>query len=87
MNTTTRVWNLSAAPHDRGALTTRQIMYLVILALMPATILGAWAHGVYSLLVILVSAFAGREHILEAYKQAVENKYHFFSYGDAMFIC
>ena len=55
MNTTTRVWNLSAAPHDRGALTTRQIMYLVILALMPATILGAWAHGVYSLLVILVS--------------------------------
>ena len=57
MNTTTRVWNLSAAPHDRGALTTRQIMYLVILALMPATILGAWAHGVYSLLVILVSVW------------------------------
>jgi S-adenosylmethionine:tRNA ribosyltransferase-isomerase len=35
---------------------------------------------------MLVSAFAGRENILNAYQKAVENKYRFFSYGDAMFI-
>lgn len=37
-------------------------------------------------LVMLVSAFAGREHILAAYKQAVEQRYRFFSFGDAMCI-
>jgi len=35
---------------------------------------------------MLVSAFAGREHILNAYKIAVEKRYRFFSYGDAMLI-
>ena len=35
---------------------------------------------------MLVSALAGREHILNAYQQAVERKYRFFSFGDAMFI-
>jgi len=35
---------------------------------------------------MLVSAFAGREHTLEAYRYAVEQQYRFFSYGDAMFI-
>ena len=35
---------------------------------------------------MLVSAFAGRENILNAYKIAVENRYRFFSYGDAMLI-
>ena len=43
-------------------------------------------HTPESTLIMLVSAFAGREHILEAYKQAVENRYRFFSYGDCMFI-
>lgn len=43
-------------------------------------------HLPESTLVMLVSAFAGREHILSAYKQAVEEKYRFFSFGDAMFI-
>ena len=43
-------------------------------------------HTPESTLIMLVSAFAGREHILSAYKQAVENKYRFFSYGDAMLI-
>lgn len=37
-------------------------------------------------LLLLVSAFAGRENILEAYKEAVEQRYRFYSYGDAMFI-
>jgi S-adenosylmethionine:tRNA ribosyltransferase-isomerase len=35
---------------------------------------------------MLVSAFAGRDNTLNAYQQAVEEKYRFFSYGDAMFI-
>lgn len=43
-------------------------------------------HTPESTLIMLVSAFAGRENILNAYKTAVENKYRFFSYGDAMFI-
>ncbi len=43
-------------------------------------------HTPESTLIMLVSAFAGRENILNAYKSAVENKYKFFSYGDCMFI-
>ena len=43
-------------------------------------------HLPESTLVMLVSALAGREHILNAYQQAVERKYRFFSFGDAMFI-
>ena len=43
-------------------------------------------HTPESTLIMLVSAFAGRENILNAYKTAVENKYRFFSYGDCMFI-
>lgn len=43
-------------------------------------------HTPESTLLMLVSAFAGREHILSAYKEAVKQKYKFFSYGDAMLI-
>ena len=43
-------------------------------------------HLPKSTLIMLVSAFAGREFILKAYKEAVENRYRFFSFGDAMFI-
>lgn len=43
-------------------------------------------HLPESTLVMLVSALAGREHVLNAYKIAVEEKYRFFSFGDAMFI-
>lgn len=43
-------------------------------------------HTPESTLLVLVSAFAGREHILNAYKHAVEERYHFFSYGDATFL-
>jgi S-adenosylmethionine:tRNA ribosyltransferase-isomerase len=35
---------------------------------------------------MLVSAFAGRENILNAYRTAIDKKYRLFSYGDAMFI-
>ncbi|HEY4531652.1 MAG TPA: tRNA preQ1(34) S-adenosylmethionine ribosyltransferase-isomerase QueA [Kurthia sp.] len=43
-------------------------------------------HLPKSSLVMMISALAGREHVLNAYKTAVENKYRFFSFGDAMFI-
>ena len=43
-------------------------------------------HLPQSSLLMLVSAFAGREHILAAYRHAVEHKYRFFSYGDCMFL-
>ncbi|WP_422465590.1 tRNA preQ1(34) S-adenosylmethionine ribosyltransferase-isomerase QueA [Endozoicomonas sp. ALC013] len=43
-------------------------------------------HLPQSTLLMLVSAFAGRENVLAAYKEAVEQKYRFFSYGDAMLL-
>ncbi len=43
-------------------------------------------HLPESTLLMLISAFAGRERVLEAYKEAVEEKYRFFSFGDAMLI-
>lgn len=43
-------------------------------------------HLPKSTLVMLVSALAGKEHILNAYKEAIEKEYRFFSFGDSMFI-
>lgn len=43
-------------------------------------------HLPQSTLIMLISALAGRENVLKAYKEAVEKKYRFFSFGDAMFI-
>ena len=43
-------------------------------------------HLPESTLIMLVSAFAGREHVLAAYEEAVKERYRFFSFGDAMFI-
>jgi S-adenosylmethionine:tRNA ribosyltransferase-isomerase len=43
-------------------------------------------HLPQSSLLMLVSAFAGREHTLAAYRHAVEHRYRFFSYGDCMFL-
>lgn len=43
-------------------------------------------HLPESTLIMLVSALAGREHILNAYNEAVKQRYRFFSFGDAMFI-
>ena len=43
-------------------------------------------HTPESTLLMLVSALAGKDHILASYRHAVEEKYRFFSYGDAMFI-
>ena len=43
-------------------------------------------HLPKSTLIMLVSALAGRENILHAYQNAIENHYRFFSFGDSMFI-
>ncbi len=43
-------------------------------------------HLPQSSLLMLVSAFAGRELVLAAYRHAVDEKYRFFSYGDCMII-
>ena len=43
-------------------------------------------HLPESTLVMLVSAFAGKEKIMNAYAEAVKNRYRFFSFGDAMMI-
>jgi len=43
-------------------------------------------HLPRSTLLMLVAAFAGREKVLHAYKEAIKNSYRFYSYGDAMFI-
>lgn len=44
-------------------------------------------HLPESTLLMLVSAFAGKDHIFAAYREAVAQRYRFFSFGDAMFIC
>ena len=43
-------------------------------------------HLPKSTLLMLISAFAGREFILKAYAEAIKERYRFFSFGDAMFI-
>jgi S-adenosylmethionine:tRNA ribosyltransferase-isomerase len=43
-------------------------------------------HLPQSSLLILVSAFAGRDLVLRAYRHAVEKRYRFFSYGDCMLV-
>jgi len=43
-------------------------------------------HLPRSTLLMLVSAFAGKDKVLSAYRQAVDKKYRFFSFGDAMLI-
>ncbi|MGL4900184.1 MAG: S-adenosylmethionine:tRNA ribosyltransferase-isomerase, partial [Shewanella sp.] len=43
-------------------------------------------HLPESTLIMLVSAFAGFDHVMAAYQHAISHKYRFFSYGDAMFV-
>ena len=48
-------YNVSSSPHVRSPLSTGQVMYDVILALMPATLFGIWHFGSHALFVILMS--------------------------------
>jgi S-adenosylmethionine:tRNA ribosyltransferase-isomerase len=43
-------------------------------------------HLPKSTLIVLVSSFAGREHVMDAYKHAIDHGYRFYSFGDAMLI-
>ena len=43
-------------------------------------------HLPESTLIMLISAFAGRDNVLKAYAEAIEQEYRFYSYGDSMFI-
>ncbi len=43
-------------------------------------------HTPKSTLIMMVSAFGGKDFVLKAYKEAIKKKYNFFSYGDAMMI-
>ena len=54
--------------------------------LLPDTGLITNFHLPESTLIMLVSAFAGREYVLAAYQEAVREQYRFFSFGDAMFL-
>ena len=44
-------------------------------------------HLPKSTLVVMISAFAGRENVIKAYQTAIQNNYRFYSFGDTMFIC
>ena len=87
---TTRTRTLESAADENGFLTEKSgwteifinpgYQFKVIDALITNF------HLPESTLVMLVSALAGREHVLAAYETAVEEKYRFFSFGDAMFI-
>ena len=48
-------YNVSSSPHFRSSLTTGQVMYDVILALLPATVFGVWHFGLHAALIILMS--------------------------------
>ena len=52
MNT---VFNLSAGPHTRDGLTTQRIMWTVVAALVPVSVMGVWFYGFHAFLVLLVS--------------------------------
>ena len=87
---TTVVRALEGSVHDRGALvagegsTSMFIRPGFVFRIVDAMITNF--HLPHSTLLVLVSAFAGRERILHAYREAVIHSYRFFSFGDAMFL-
>ena len=50
--------NISSGPHIRNPLSTKAVMRDVLIALLPTTVLGIWAHGAYSAMIIAVSIAA-----------------------------
>ena len=89
---TTTVRTLEAAAHTAGGAPIQPDSGATDIFISPGfefRLVGALLtnfHLPQSSLLMLVSAFAGRERILSAYHHAVEQKYSFFSYGDCMFI-
>jgi S-adenosylmethionine:tRNA ribosyltransferase-isomerase len=87
---TTVVRTLEGCVHDRGALHAgERSTRLFITPGFPFAAIDAMVtnfHLPHSTLLVLVSAFAGRERVLSAYRTAVHEKYRFFSFGDAMWL-
>ena len=78
-------WDDAAQQFFQGRMTTRLLIlpgykYQVVDAMITNF------HLPRSSLLMMISAFAGHEKIMHAYRQAIENKYRFYSYGDAMLI-
>ncbi|MDQ2871628.1 MAG: tRNA preQ1(34) S-adenosylmethionine ribosyltransferase-isomerase QueA [Candidatus Eremiobacteraeota bacterium] len=71
---------LTAGAHETSIFITPGFSFRVVDALITNF------HLPRSTLLVLVSAFAGRKRILNAYAQAVQHEYRFFSFGDAMFL-
>lgn len=88
---TTSVRTLESAAAETGSLQEkcREATSLFILPGYKFKVVDALItnfHVPESTLMMLVSAFAGYEHIMDAYKHAVDSKYRFLSFGDSMFI-
>jgi S-adenosylmethionine:tRNA ribosyltransferase-isomerase len=87
---TTVVRTLEGCVHDRGRLVAGEgATELFIKPGFRFGVVDAMItnfHLPQSTLLVLVSAFAGRERVLHAYRVAVEERYRFFSFGDAMFV-
>ncbi|MGP1575920.1 MAG: tRNA preQ1(34) S-adenosylmethionine ribosyltransferase-isomerase QueA [Treponema sp.] len=78
-------WNRAAKQIIRGAQTTGIFIYPGFEFSLTDILLTNF-HTPESSLVMLVSAFAGKEQLFQAYRYAIEKHYRFFSYGDAMLI-
>ena len=78
-------WDAETQRLRRGAQSTNIFIYPGFTFGLTGALLTNF-HTPQSSLVMLVSAFAGRENIFAAYHHAIEKKYRFFSYGDAMLI-
>lgn len=64
----------------------QKYLYIQVISFKAIDCLITNFHLPESTLVMLVSALAGRENVLNAYEVAVKERYRFFSFGDAMFI-
>ena len=78
-------WNADTHTLTRGAHTTDIFIYPGFRFGLTGALLTNF-HTPQSSLVMLVSAFTGRDRLFAAYRHAIEKKYRFFSYGDAMLI-
>jgi S-adenosylmethionine:tRNA ribosyltransferase-isomerase len=83
---TTSARVLEAAPHLRAGRGRTRIFIHPPYEFQRVDVLLTNFHLPHSTLLMLVSAFVGRERLLEIYREAVAQKYRFFSYGDAMLI-
>ena len=87
--TTTRALEAAARTHDGRVAPVAALTNLFIVPGFRFSLVGALLtnfHLPRSSLLMLVSAFAGRERVLDAYREAIARGYRFYSYGDAMLI-